>query len=366
MALAPVARATGWTVTASPNVGGQDNVLASVAAAARNDVWAVGQFAPDANPNITQTLTEHFDGNAWTVVPSPNVGARANALLSVTAKAGRVWAVGYYFDDGFAPRSLIERWDGAQWTVVPHPQPRASDWLFSISAVSANEVWAVGFQRDHFGTFSTLIERFDGKEWSIVPSPNPGARGNQLYSVSANGPADVWAVGQEVGLRGPDRALALHWDGVCWSTVATARERHVATLLLSVAVANGAPLAVGDAQDNATNPQVLAERGEGAQLVAAGAVNMGAGENHLYGVGAHGKDASFAVGGFVDPASGNFNTLIERVDGSQFTVVPSPNATTDGNNLLSSVAIIDSTEAWAVGTFDGANAEQTLILHFMQ
>src|SRR5262249_46787070 len=77
-----------WTVVPSPNVGGQDNALASVSGSDPSDVWAVGQFAPDANPNITLTLALHFDGSAWLVSPTPNDGTHANALLGVAANSG--------------------------------------------------------------------------------------------------------------------------------------------------------------------------------------------------------------------------------------------------------------------------------------
>jgi hypothetical protein len=293
------------------------------------------------------------------------VGTRANALLGVTAKAGSAWAVGYYFDAAFAPRSLIEFWDGTKWSVVDHPQPAAADWLFGVSAVSPSEVWAVGFRRDRFGAFSTLIERFDGKRWSVVHSPNPGASGNQLYGVVAVGTNDVWAVGQQVGLRGPDPALVEHWDGKGWSVVPVPCDQQSATQLFSVsAVEGGAPRAVGDAQDNLVSPRALAERGAGGRFALTGVTHAGAGEDHLYGVAAIAADAAWAVGGFVDPASGNFNTLIERGDDSGFTLVASPNGTQNGSNLLSSVAVVSGNEAWAVGTFDGKDARQTLILHF--
>src|SRR5215831_17270623 len=62
-----------WTQVDSPNVGGQDNVLAAVSGSRSDDVWAVGQFAPDSNPNITLTLALHFDGAAWSIVATPNV-----------------------------------------------------------------------------------------------------------------------------------------------------------------------------------------------------------------------------------------------------------------------------------------------------
>src|SRR5262245_47319549 len=108
--------APSWTQVPSPNVGSHDNVLAAVAGRSPRDVWAVGQLAPDDNPDITQTLAEHFDGERWSVVTTPNVGTdRGNALLAVTARRGVAWAVGYYIGDDFLAHALIEAWDGDAW-----------------------------------------------------------------------------------------------------------------------------------------------------------------------------------------------------------------------------------------------------------
>src|SRR5215471_17485114 len=90
-----------WAMVPSPNVSGQDNILAAVSANSATDVWAVGQFIPDSSPDLTQTLTEHWDGTSWSAVSSPNVGTLANALFAVTAKSGLAWAVGYFIDNKF-------------------------------------------------------------------------------------------------------------------------------------------------------------------------------------------------------------------------------------------------------------------------
>src|SRR5689334_15997413 len=76
---------TDWSAVDSPNAESGDNSLASVSGASAADVWAVGQFAPDANPNITETLALHYDGTAWSLADTPNIGTHANALLGVTA-----------------------------------------------------------------------------------------------------------------------------------------------------------------------------------------------------------------------------------------------------------------------------------------
>src|SRR5262245_9549106 len=66
--------------------------LESVAGLSPTDVWAVGSYANGAD---TQTLTMHWDGTQWTIVPSPNVGANST-LSSVTVSrfqpSNGVWA----------------------------------------------------------------------------------------------------------------------------------------------------------------------------------------------------------------------------------------------------------------------------------
>ncbi|HET7517959.1 MAG TPA: hypothetical protein VFN05_09735 [Actinomycetes bacterium] len=53
-----------------------------------NNAWAVGKGRNGA------ALAEHWNGGAWSVVASPNVGANDNLLNGVSATTGDVWAVG--------------------------------------------------------------------------------------------------------------------------------------------------------------------------------------------------------------------------------------------------------------------------------
>jgi hypothetical protein len=91
--------------------------------------------------------------------------------------------------------------------------------------------------------------------------------------------------------------------------------------------------------------------------------NIGAGENHLYGISAASDDLAFAVGDILDPTTQLFNNLIENCGDSGCTQEVTPNPSVGGNNQLGGVAVVSATEAWAVGVFDGVNAPQTLILH---
>jgi hypothetical protein len=357
-----------WVVVASPNVSvDNDNILAAVAANSASDVWAVGQFIPDSNPDITSTLAEHWDGTSWSVVSTPNVGTLANALFAVTAKAGLAWAAGYFIDSNFKSRSLIEAWDGQQWNVVDHPHTGASDQFFGVSAISPSDIWAVGVKRDAAGKFATLTEHFDGNRWSIVASPNPGTTGNQLYAVVAISSSSVWAVGQQTGDQGPDQALIEHWDGSKWSVVTPPVDGAFSLGLFAVGgVADNHVRAVGDKQDNIQNPKTLAIDGVNGTFTVTSSATIGSGENHLYGIAAASNDLAFAVGDALDPKTGNFNNLVEVCGATSCTKENVPNPSRGGSNQLGGVTVVDGTDVWAVGAFDGPNAPLTLILHRTQ
>src|SRR5260370_1080153 len=90
-----------WTAVSSPNPTPIDNVLAAVTALSPTDVWAVGF-------DDRGTLTEHWNGSAWTVVASPG----ANNLNGVAAvSTNDVWAVGEAFDSSSGAKGFADRPD---------------------------------------------------------------------------------------------------------------------------------------------------------------------------------------------------------------------------------------------------------------
>ena len=356
-----------WTQVESPNVGGGDNSFAAVAGTSAHDVWAVGQFAPDANPNITQTLAEHYDGRAWSVVATPNVGTNhGNALLAAAASSGAAWAVGYDIGQDYLSHSLVEAWDGQAWQVVDHPHAFETENLYGVAAVSARDVWAVGSGRNDQGAFRAVALHFDGKAWSFVSPVNPGTNGNVLYAVVANASDDVWAVGQKIGDAPPDQALIEHWDGRRWSEVPAEVNVPASTQLLGVDVVAGDDVrAVGDAQDGVVSLRTFALTGEQTRFSLQGTPDPNTGDNRLTGVAAVSDDQSWAVGSTLDDASGNLLTLIVGGgEGAPWTQVPSPSpANGNGNSQLATLAKVGSHDLWAVGGFDGPDAGQTLVLH---
>src|SRR5207302_3231888 len=89
------------------------------------------------------------------------------------------WLVGSYQGQG-PSRTLVEHWDGQQWSIDPSPNVGQDfNHLRGIAAIASNDVWAVG------DSGATLIEHWDGQQWSIVPSPNPISCCNALNAVAA-------------------------------------------------------------------------------------------------------------------------------------------------------------------------------------
>jgi hypothetical protein len=208
-------------VVASPNVSELDNVLFDVAVVSATDAWAVGEYLVDGG-GAQRTLIQHFDGTTWTTVPSPNrlTGTdrnQINSLRGVTAIApDDVWAVGYTvsYDDPY--RTLTLHWDGDAWSIVDSPNytfPGAYNALHDVAAVSSDDVWAVG--GSPFGGVSGrgLLLHFDGESWSLRPGP-PNVEfwaSSTRTGVVAVSAGDVWAVGDYD---------AWHFDGSGWTVPA--------------------------------------------------------------------------------------------------------------------------------------------------
>ena len=190
---------TAWTVQNSPNPGGSGNknFLYGVAATSATNAWAVGYYT---NGTTDRTLIEHWNGTAWTVQKTPNPGGanNDNGLYGVAAtSATSAWAVGYY-GNGTTDRTLIEHWNGTAWTVQKTPNLGGSSQdndLHAVVATSATSAWAVGYYGNGT-TDRTLIEHWNGTASTVQKSPNP-THYEDLHGVAATSAGDAWAVGSQ-------------------------------------------------------------------------------------------------------------------------------------------------------------------------
>lgn len=184
-----------WSIVSSPNPSLVSNQLFSVKAISAANVWAVGNSF--VNSNLSQTLIEHWDGHSWSIVSSPFVASKTNYLFGVDAvSAKNIWAVGYSVDSFFASQTLIEHWDGQSWSIVSSPNGTGSSSnLRAIAVVSGKNIWAVGDATVLNGD-NTLVEHWNGTQWSIATSPNPLQQSNILQAAArVPGTGQVWAVG---------------------------------------------------------------------------------------------------------------------------------------------------------------------------
>ena len=218
---------TCWVFVPSPNPSGGAGytLLRAVSAVSSGDVWAAGNYCINCGTDTEtqQTLIEHWNGHAWSVVASPNGGTGDNYLNGVLAfSRSNAWAVGNAWN-GTRFESLILHWDGTAWTRTSSPNPGAlNNYLYSISGTSQRDIWAVGTYRIPGGPLVVLTEHYDGQAWSAVTGANPGAGRNVLNGVTSLSPNNAWAAGiacDDNPCNTNARGLIEHWDGHEWSVV---------------------------------------------------------------------------------------------------------------------------------------------------
>jgi hypothetical protein len=321
---------TAWSIVSSPNPGPGSDFLNDIAVVASNDVWVVGDRDNTSASEATgKTLIEHWNGTAWSVVPTPNPGSGANILRgAAAASANDVWAAGFY-NNGSSNRTLIEHWNGSAWSVVPSPNGSTDgNYLSGLAVVSSTDVWAAGSYTIG-GVYRTLILHWDGTTWSIASTPNPGTgtkypQGALLRTVTATGSNDAWAVGRYWdGTR--FRNLALHWNGTAWTQSSTVDVGTHDNELRGVAAvpSSAAWWSVGYYSDGTTD-HTLSERWNGSSWTRVATVDAGTGGSYLKGIAPISASNAWAAGYFV--SSGLYRTLVEHWDGASWKVVSSPNA----------------------------------------
>lgn len=260
---------TSWEIDTLPTpVGAQDPSLAAVSCAADDRCVAVGNYL-DAKTDTYRPLAERLDGQAWSLVPSPDPrGPSANSeftgVACVTPTACEVVGnVGYNdtLQNVFAYGLRATTWT-AQHQVNPGPTPGNTDNAVSCSAVfactSVGSVWVVAE--------SALAEYWNGSTWVRQTTPAPVHRpANTLLGVSCVGGTSCVAVGAAArvdpknGHLGPYHAMADVWNGTAWTQSLPAGRMGVIVGLSAVSCRSpGACIAVGGASTK-TSESTLVE-----------------------------------------------------------------------------------------------------------
>jgi hypothetical protein len=216
----------------------QAGQLLGVAAVAPNDVWAVGSFTDTGG---ARALALHWNGGRWTRVNVPGPAAARYAILNgVSASpSGDVWAVGNAYVEGRYV-TLTEHWDGARWTMVPSPNAGTkANRLRAVAVSTASEAWAVG---DAVGVGGVIL-RWDGSAWQLDAHVRNATGSTTLYGVVTPGPGEAWVVGYARD-SGAIRATAHWWNGAGWNAL-TMPAPSPSTVVLGAGLRDGLLWAVG-------------------------------------------------------------------------------------------------------------------------
>ncbi len=336
------ATAATWSVVATPNLTAATNRLAGV-----DSGWAVGSAG-------TGTVTQRWNGTAWSVVPTPAV-AQPAALRGVDGSAdNNVWAVG-----SAGAGTLTQRWNGTAWTVVPSPNPPGSTdaTLRAAQAVSATTAWAVG-DATVGSVRRTHVVRWNGSAWSAVPSPSPDPTQNFLVAVGGTA-SDAWAagnIGHDGYGGGTVIGMLLRWNGTAWTRVAIPGFDSTFSIITfhDLLVLGGDVWVVGEAFHRGQLrivPYVLRWNGSTWQHGTIPNAPSGA----FHGIAALSPTAVYAVG-----RKDGSGTFVARWNGSAWSQESTPAAGV--SNVLADVTATGGT-LWAVGTrYDSTWTGRTLAL----
>ncbi len=341
-----------WLRARTANEGTGENVLNGISIGSPKNIWAVGH-AED------QSLTLHYNGSAWTVIPSPNLEFGVRLEDVVTISQTDAWAVGWSGSaSSLDERNVAMHWDGSTWTIVPTPQPGGElvDQLFAIDAVGPNDVWATGVYWEDQTYYRSLIMHWNGATWSVVPHNCDTYQG--LTGVTVVSPRNVWAVGD---------AETCHYDGTNWIEVPSPQPRieyyEIAYPLQDVSAASANDVwAVGARVIDgpfSLSWDAIAEHWNGVEWT----IDFAVPGQVLYGVEALSAKDVWAVG------TNSYGPLIVHYDGSRWSTVPTPEWGRGGH-----LSGIDSTKAgisrsqgtasnlWTAGYyFPGGVTSRTLI-----
>jgi hypothetical protein len=346
-AATPTCRA--WQVVPAKNPGAHLDDFFDVAILSAKSIWAVGDYT--APNDETRTLIEHWDGKAWTQVPSPSPGAGWNVLehLAVVS-ATDMWAVGEYSTRSSSPldiitdKTLVLHWNGHRWSQVRTPSPGGfNDNLTGVAKVSASNIWATGFYgKRNSGNTKSLLLHWNGHAWSQIASPDYGKLNNTLTSVAATAANSVWVTDNVSSGTTSSAGLLLHWNGHGWAKAASLVNADSSSPGLS-SPRNGW-LVGGDRKGLS-----LTLHWNGRSWTRVPAPSLKNLSNELLSVTVLSPTSAWAVG-FARAVFVGDDTAIEmHWNGHKWSMMASP--APGANSSLSAVQATPATAPWAVGQF---------------
>lgn len=157
-----------WTSIPTPALhdgNSSQNNLTGVTALAADNVWASGSegSANDQNFNIPYML--HWNGKIWSLTKTPNTGSEGSQLNGVAALSPTdIWAAGKTGTEDGSSLTLTEHFDGRSWSIVPSLDPgelgdASSNSFSGIASAAPHVLFTVGSMNVPPITLAALAER---------------------------------------------------------------------------------------------------------------------------------------------------------------------------------------------------------------
>jgi hypothetical protein len=310
----------------------------------------------------------------WAIQASPNQGTGNNNLNAVSCPS-ETWcrAVGYYVNSAGTAQTLAEQWDGSginpKWSIWPSQNKTFySNNLQGISCAKVNYCEAVGYYVNSSGVAQTLIEKKTPSGLKIETSPNAGTGNNYLYGVSCANIVTCTAVGSYYN-GSVYQTLIEFWSGGTWSIQTSPNASTSSNNNL-----NGVSCIVGKkfglsckAVGYVVNPtsgynRTLFESYGTNGWTVQNSPNASAMANTLYGVSCTSATSCQAVGNYLNPTNGVFQTLIGSWScATGWCVATGANPSTTAN-YLNAVSCNSGTSCQAVGdTYNTSGVPRTLM-----
>jgi hypothetical protein len=201
------------------------------------------------------------------------------------------------------------------------------------------------------GVFSPAAAAAAG--WSIQPTPNPASAAfSELWDVSCTSVSECTAAGDFYNSAGEYFTLVERWNGSQWSIHPTPNPAGTTgSRLFGVSCTSAQACTAAGSFYSASTELTLVERWNGSQWSIQPTPNpAGTTVSRLAGVSCPSARACTAVGTFGNSA-GEYSALAERWNGSQWSIQPTPNPTGTFASVLDGVSCTSARACTAVGYF---------------
>jgi alpha-tubulin suppressor-like RCC1 family protein len=143
-----------WSMVSTPTLFSKDSLdfLTAVSEVSADDVWASGYEGNVDDQNFDLPYMLHWNGTAWSLVKVPNHGTEGTFLRGTTAlSATDVWGVGTTLQADGGSLTMTEHFNGSAWSAAPSLDPGQAaavpdNGLDAAASPGGGLVWAVGTQ----------------------------------------------------------------------------------------------------------------------------------------------------------------------------------------------------------------------------